>query len=81
MDLGFPNFGVLDIWWVETPKRHTFWVYAFHRYCFLYRLCLQDTGRLPFLALAPPTLETSRIFNRYPHIYGFAVEIVDIRSI
>jgi len=25
-----PPFGVVDIWWVETPKRHNFGVYAFH---------------------------------------------------
>jgi len=24
-----PPFGVLDIWWVETAKKHTFGVYTF----------------------------------------------------
>jgi len=37
----------------------------------------------PFLALALPVLETSVICHDsrvcYPHIYGFAMEIVDIR--
>jgi len=43
--------------------------------------CRLYTGyhKIAVLALAPPTLETSGIFNdgilRYLHIYGFATEI------
>ena len=65
-------------------------MYAFHRYhwfvceqfCFLYGLCARYR-KTTVVAPAPPTLETSGIFHdgglRYPHIYGFATKIVEIR--
>ena len=67
------------------PQRHRFEVYAFHRrYWFTGELfscsCAQDSGIFSIFALAPPTLETSRIFLdfriRYPYIYGFVTDIM-----
>ena len=80
------KIGVFDICGL-MPQRHTFRliVNAFHQYdwsvvkFFLWAVrAAQDTGKSAVLALAPPTLETSRIFHdsrvRYPQI-GFAIKL------
>jgi len=46
-EFGVPSFGVLDTWWVKTPKMHTLPAYAFHQYhwfalkLFSCRLCTE----------------------------------------
>jgi len=88
---GVHSFGVFDIWWIVTLKRHTLTLYAFHRYHWfagnfsLYVDCVQDIEKTIVLALVPPTLETFGIFHndrvRYPHIYALATDIVEIHCI
>jgi len=86
----FLGFGVphlrFFICWVETPKRHTFGLYVSTSIIELFPVgCVQDIGKTAILALAPPTFGTSSIFHdsrvRYPNIYGFSIEIMEIRCI
>jgi len=73
---GLEPFGIVDIWWVET-QRNSFAVYAFpHYHWFAGKLfpagCAQDCkNSVLFFALAPPTLETSRIFHDCPALQTF----------
>jgi len=74
-----------------TLKGHFFEANAFRRYhCFAEknfscRLCAGYQNNRRFLALAPPTLDTSEMFHDTrvlnPDIYGFAADCVKIRCI
>jgi len=59
------SVGVVDIWWIETAKKHTFGAYIFHRVCIktFPISCTQDTGSSAVFGCGSSVVRNFRNFS------------------